>query len=612
MPNELMVPSNRGKLIPMSEVDAICEEVRKGQPRRYIETFLKVEYEHRIVPMTLVENQQYFYDMTFGVPDNFKKGFWGYVLKDRKAMSSTFWGACFFAFLMNVPSYHGVIIGGEKKHAEVPLKMMDTFYNNLPDTVNPGTGLSIMRHPQTHWDTELREVGFGPEVLDNGKWRVDVKLKSSISISTSRSANATLGGSPNFLWRIESSAFDPTFEEELNTAVLNSPSKRFILIDDSTPKGTKQRHYANFKSIKAGEINAIYMVRYWFLNKVNQLSIDDRLTLPKDQIEVEKTGTLVYTQEEKEVIKLFPQDGVPVLNRILWRRSEMKKSFDTALGDEARGRALFLQEHMENDVDCWNNGATSKFDPTILRRWVDGIREPLPESKLYEYKLSPMPVPGLKFQAWQLPSGGGRYYGGMDIAKGRKYGDDSVLEIFDASTGEIGCAELFGKAPILRSVRAGADIMRVYNVGLFGPERNGMGEGAIEALVEYGYPNIYYPESGKEVSFDKITPRVHGWYTSPHSRPQMFLKFQEAVATGQIWSRNKGLIEDITQWNPDPESDEHAADRVMAAMIAYMMSLEAWRFPLINAQMPQSALAQSPAGQGMYVETPPPYSRWLH
>ena len=215
----------------------------------------------------------------------------------------------------------------------------------------------------------------------------------------------------------------------------------------------------------------------------------------------------------------------------------------------------------------------------------------------------------MKFRAWELPYMGGRYFGGMDMAKGRQYGDDSVLEIFDASRGRF-VAEMFGKAALLRSVRAGADIMRVYNMGLFGPERNSIGEGAIEALGEYGYPNVYYPGSNKPISFDKVTPREYGWLTSPHTRPQMFAKFQEAVASGALDIPNNDLVEAIVHWNPDPQSDEHAADRVMAAMIAYSMSLQAWRFPSVNAQMPASARISS--GREIRIETPQAYSRWLH
>ena len=604
---EILVPTNTGKLITMAEVNDICDEVRRGKPRRYMETFLKIEDEnYKLIPLKFIENQEYFYENTFGVDGNFKKGFWAYVLKDRKARSSTFWGACLFAFLMNVPNYHAVIIGAQDQHAAVPLKMIDTFYDNLPDTVNPDTGIPILKNVQTHWDQSFREIGFGPNILENGKWHTDVKGKSSVKISTSKTSSAGRGGTPNFLWEIEKSEFDQTFETGLMTSMLNSPPKNFIRITDSTPKGTKNGHYTDFKSVSTKKVNAVYLVRYWYLNKVNQLTIDDRLTLPEDVREIEKTGTLAYTTEEKELMALFPQDGVPALNRILWRRSEMQKAIDIAKGDNSFGRAPFLQEHMENDVDCWNNMTNPAFDVMMLRRMIDSAREPLPDAKLREYNLSHMPIPGMKFRAWEVPYMGGRYYGGMDMAKGNQYGDDSVLEVFDAVHGRF-VAEMFGKAALLRSVRAGAEVMRVYNVGVFGPERNSIGEGAVEALEEYGYPNTYHRQSNKPVRIDTVTPREYGWFTTPHNRPVMFGKFQEAIASGQLDIPNKELVEAINQWNPDPKSDEHAADRVMAAMIAYMLSLEGARFANVNAKMPEGARGM----QQIRVVAGRPISPWL-
>ena len=610
MPNEIFIPSNRGKLLPISEVDAICEEVRKGFPRRYIETFLKVQTdEGKVVPFTFTPNQDYFYKMTFEVPGRWKSGFWADFIKDRKAKASSFIGGCCFSFLTNVPNFDGIILGGLEEHAQVPLKMFDTFYNNLPDTVNPQTGIPIMRPHKEHWDQSFREVGFGPNVMENGKWKVDVKVKSSVSISTSRTAGGVRGGTPWFLWEIEKAQFDQAFEQPLMTSILNSLPKRYFRFTDSTPLGTKNGHYKDFKAIQSGEVNGILVSRFWFQNAVNSLSVTDSAVLPKDRREVEQTGTLTYTDAEQSVIKLFPDDDVPISNRILWRRAKIAEAVRAALGDEARGMALFLQEHMENLSDCWNDATTSHFDMAMIRRMIDGAREPLPESKLREFGLSSMPIPGLKFQAWEMPRMGGRYFGGMDMAKGKQYGDDSVMQIFDASTGRF-VAKLKGKASLLRSVRAGADIMRIYNMGLFGPERNGLGEGAIEALVEYGYPNIYYPESNKPISFDKVTPREYGFYTSSHTRPQMFGHFQEGVATGQYDIPDIELVEAIKGWDPDPKSDEHAADDVMAAMISVEMSLQAWRFPSVNAQMPASARIS--AGREIRIETPQAYSRWLH
>ena len=609
--SDIYVPSNTGEPVAYGEAQEIMEEAAQGHPRRYMETFLKIEDQSsRIIPFLFMPNQDYFHSLTFELKDMLERGFWAYILKDRKAYSSTYIGGCVFTFTMNIPSFHSLIVGALAEHAEVPLKMVDTFYNNLPDTRNynaDGTPAEyIMRPEKTHWDQSYREVGFGDIVTENGKRSVDVKVKSSITIATSRNPDAGAGATFRCLWEIEKGRFDPVFEKPLMTTIMNSPPKNLIRFTDSTPHGTKNLHYSDFKKIKAGEVNAIYLARFWFQNSLNALDLDDSMVVPGDRREMLKTGTLVLTGEEERVAKLFPADGTAVPNRIMWRRAQIAKATRDAMDDPAYGRAMFLQEHMENDVDCWVNLTNPVFDVSMLRRMLDNAREPLPAAKLREAGLSPVPIPGMQFRAWELPYSGGRYYGGMDLGGTKKYNDASVLKIFDARTGRY-VASMSGRKPLLESVRAGADIMRVYNVGLFGPEVNGIGAGALEGLIEYGYPNIYFREPKTAPRVDRVTPRDYGWYTGAANRPQMFGNFQEAIAKGQIDIPDKELIDSVMQWDPDPLSTEHVADDVMAAMIAYGMALEAGRFPTPNAVMPRFPLP----GRQVQIEAPPAFSKWL-
>ena len=80
--------------------------------------------------------------------------------------------------------------------------------------------------------------------------------------------------------------------------------------------------------------------------------------------------------------------------------------------------------------------------------------------------------------------------------------------------------------------------------------------------------------------------------------------FQDAVASARVLIPNLDLVREIQQWNP--EEDKHTADRVMAAMIAYAVSLEGHRFPggaiALAGGMPRGAIT---------VQVPPKMSPWL-
>lgn len=599
------VITNRGEGMGIGEFIAITDEVRAGRPRRYIESFLKVrDLEGRLVPFRFKENQEYYYQETFSKLKSYNEGFWAYVVKDRKALSTSFWGACCFSFLANVPGFNGVIIGALDEHAAQVLDLFDVFYDNLPEAKDEA-GQYLYRPVKTHWDQSLREFGFG--VFSAGGF--EVRSRSSVMISTSRSTTFGLGRTPKMIWFIEKSRFSQEHEGKLMSAVLNSvtgvPHWR---IDDTTPNGTKNGHYQDFRSIKAGDVGAIYLFRRWFDNPSNRYEVSDPAVLPRDRREMERAGVLKYLDEERRLILEFPQDGVKAHERILWRRQKMAEAIRNALGNEIEGRMGFLQEHVENDTDCWSDIGNPQFDVYMLRRMADSCVLPLSAEKVQEMGLGVVPAPGLELRVWQLPYAAGRYYGGMDLAKGQVSGDASCLEVFDARSGTF-VAELWGRPRLSVALTSGAKVMEKYNMGVFAPEATGLGEGAVDSFRDYGYPRLYYRENKSGLSqgrMDRLSDRSWGWQTSGPSKSRMISDFQDAVAEGRISIPNIDLVREIQQWNP--QEDKHTADRVMAAMISYAVSLEGHRFPGSSFQR----LEGGGMGRGsIVIQVPPPMSPWL-
>mgnify|MGYP001582440628 CR=1 FL=1 len=562
MEAEIKVVANDG-VLGLREVVALLVEVKRGNPRPVIKAFFKIVPEEgggKAVPFRFTAAQEYYYGETFGKLRRWpEEGFWAFLVKARKAESTSLWAACESAFLFFVPGFDAAIIGGKEEHAAQVLYMMETFYNNLPDTKD-GAGNHIMRPWRTHWDTGYREIGFGPMGADG---RMDVRQTSSLTISTSRSRDFSRGKTLRMIHLIEKSSFSQEHESDLMGSILNGLPKNAIRIDDTTPLGMKNLHYVDFKAVKAHQVKATYLLRRWFDLKKNRLGDGDLETLPSDM------GVLTLTEEEQRVARLFPQDGVPIEDRLRWRRAKMAQAVRTCLGDEQRGRAMFMREHIENDVECWSNPEIALWDISMLARMSESGLVPVSESKLAEAGLSSMPFPGLRFRAWQLPYPGGRYVGGMDVADTPGGGDASTLQVLDIRTGMY-VAELYGKVRALEAVRQGSKIMGAYNDGLFAPEATGLGAPAIDALGVEGYDRLYYeePQGGKPIKY--------GWWTDARSRSAMYALFAEAVALGRVTIANPDLIMEMQEFNPNEE--KHWPDRLMAAMIAYAVSCEAHRF----------------------------------
>ena len=359
----------------------------------------------------------------------------------------------------------------------------------------------------------------------------------------------------------EKAHFAPEYEPDLMRAVSDSMPKSAWRIDESTPKGSKNGFYTDAVDIREGRRGGIYLFRRWFDNPENFLLPNDPNALPAD-----RKAVLELAEEEEALSKNFPSD-VPVRDRVRWRRWKMAEAVANSRNDTVLGRASFLQEHAENDIDCWFDLTNPSFDFMVLRQMIDQARSPLPQQTVANGGLAA--VPGMTLRVWELPVLGGRYVGGMDVAKGVTTGDASCLEVLNARTGMF-VAELYGRANIDTATLGTCRVMEAYNKGLLAIESTGLGVGAVLAARRYGYADLYrrdwkeVAKAGREVKW--------GWETTRHNKMQTFLDFQEAVGKGLVQIPNLELVRELQSYNPDDDKDQQD-DRVMAAMIAYQARL---------------------------------------
>jgi hypothetical protein len=532
------------------------DECLQGRPRRFMENYLKLrDHDGQLAPLKLKLNQEYYNAETFEGLQDYFQGMDRLVLKHRDALSTTFWHGAAYAFSCCVPGFVcASIIDSEQKHKTVIIPMMDTFHANMPEWIVPVRG---------KWDTEVREYLFN---LEGGG-----SLPSTFTFSSARTQNFARGGRPKMVIQSEKAYYEPTFEEELDQGIEGSTTESTWKIYESTPKGTAGGFYAHFKAIQDGQIQGRVLTRYWFQHPDNILRSDSTEIRPVDRSELVNGGLLILTDEEKYLQTLFPDDGIPPQDRLLWRRWRIARATAASYGDEGRGRAYFLQEYPENSVDCWSNVPNPALPRDTLAQMERNCRNPINQG-------DDIPFPGIKMQVWEKPSSGRSYVGGLDPARGVTGGDMLAFQIIDAQSGNH-VLQMFGHVNVTQFVRVACEQMAAYNQGLFAIEATGNGWAAVEAAKNLGYGNLYSRKTGHNSPLirrlvAKMTPQPSiklGWETTSRSRPRMHEAIWNGFYSGRYRTFSSDLVRDLLEYNPD---ENHIPDRVAAWMIAVMVCEE--------------------------------------
>ena len=530
----------------------------RGNPMPFMERFLWVKDERGVaVPFVARPNQVYFHGRTFGRLKGYHEPLTVYCLKDRKAAWTTYIKLAEAAFLFTVPGFAALSVADSDDTFRATNAMLDLAYARLPAEMQE-------QLPQKLWNSEEKVIAW-----PNG-------VTSSISMSSSRSKNFARGTTPKMGDFDEMAAYAEGFEGELFTAVENAfPSNRWWF-EASTPRGTGNKFYSDFKAIQDGEWDAVYLFRRWFDNPENALGEGHLLARPQDRgdIVVGKAGGLVGERDEEGLVVLFPK-GAVVADLLRRRRKWIADSVRTYRGDAALGYAAFRQEHAENEADCWTNLGNPQFDPLILSYLANQVRPPIEDSV----------VPGgLVKRIWERRMPGHFYTAGMDFATGRveKGGDATTMQMFDATTMTV-VAELYGKhTTVYNALGAAIQMCREYNNALFAPEVNTVGTTATDdARQKHEYLHLYYDRS--EVRVGKAPE--YGWKATPNTILKLWANLQGHLSEGVLKIPNAALLGEISGY--DPNRDTHWPDRMRAFGIALTVALEWGAFG-----QPASAMTQ--------------------
>ncbi len=533
----------------LAEWKAAEAECRGGHPRRFIESFLWIkDVDKHPVPMKLHPLQVAAYNATFGRPPeafDFYTAMEVVEVKPRDAKSTTLWMACGFAFRVCIPGIDvGMAIDVDDKIARVLAPIDDFFYENLPPWLRP---------KQDKWDVHFRQFIF----KEGGRttW-------SSMEFVSSLSENAARSGRCK-LWILSEEAYnDPNVEPKHIEALNGSMTENAWRIKESTPNKPAGDFYQTYRDVRSGEAAGIALFFTWFDKPEAFLEPHHPSVRPVDRREIEETGGLAYTEDERTVIRLFHPDGVKPLHRILWRRRKLGDYTRASDGDPKRGRAAFLRDNPENDVDCWFSSANSQFDADVISAMIRNARAPILDTA----------SDGLRTRIWKHPVPGEKYIVPADFSTGKSK-DSTAIFALSIGSGEY-VAEIHGKAFVRKGVAQGWHLAGIYNdglrTGLWTPETNFIGsETADIAVKDLPAPDglakdVYRrpPHRGENTDTEHFRKRPWGWDTgggASGSRQRMLSALTAGINSGRLWTRNEAQIRDWQAF--DPDSDEHLRDR---------------------------------------------------
>lgn len=521
-----------------------------------------VDADGRLGPWVFNDAQVMYDESVYGPIKSYYDPIFADLVKNRKATWSTWTKGIAFTYMMCVPGFWALCIADSDDTHEAFLRMVDTFYDNLPDE----DGFTLKR-PKHYWDRGTRSVWHE---FPDGR-----RLESGIMFSSSRSPNMGRSHTVKMKDYDEEAHYSQTFAEAMYTAQEATTTATSWEFHGSTCNGPRGNFYRIFNELREGRKRGVLMTRFSWQDHRNVLQPGDVNARPEDDTLVPCDVNAPGGHTEQQVMSTIEEaGGHPDLKGFLrWRRAHIYSAVVRSDGDEERGYSLYQQEWAENDRECWLGGERTPFDRNVLRQMDADRRAP---------KTIRVPTPGITLSILQDSDPAATYVIGVDTAYGVGSGDPHAAEVFrvtrDYSLTHV--AELYGHCDVHLFAEQLASLGQSYNTALLSIERNSTGTGIISILrSKLHYPNIWRRKLNAWEKHDPIRDlqrRPYGWLTynvhngqraaSGITKDDMLTLLVEFVNTGRFWSQHGDLINALSGF--DPMSHKHTSDRTIAAGIA--------------------------------------------
>lgn len=293
------------------------------------------------------------------------------------------------------------------------------------------------------------------------------------------------------------------------------------------------------------------------------------------------------TSEEKKIqAKILDEKGIDIPEgHFLWRRKKIQESI--AIN---RNPWAFFQEYPSVDwMEAFQGSGITAFNKERLYEILNECSDPLwfgeiklvsgiPGVRLKETKsvdnIPSAEGPGARFQVWEKPIDGEKYFIAADVALGAEGGDFSsayVLKIGRHTEPDDFVAEWHGWINPTPYAEVLCAMGKWYNNCQIAVECNGVGLATNNHLLRVlQYYNLF-----RWKHYDKIKNFMtdwFGWWTNSKTRDQLITKFSEAIDDRSVIIRSKWLVDECLDFSAEEgsarfEGQGNNDDRVFGAMI---------------------------------------------
>lgn len=457
-------------------------EAQAGNPRPFIENVLTITSKgNAVVPFRFNRLQDHVYQRLTGRD---------YVLKFRQGGSSVMHLARAFTWANVVPFFNAAIItlstdnGKSKQRLFAHVK---GFQERLPP--------------------ELRQ-----ETVEETKDTLVFNNGSRIYVGGIGTKDFGRGETIHFLMASEIGFYTQEEAKTVLTSAVESVVPGGDIIFETTPKLIGSHAHGLYVDAKAGRrpYNAIFVPWWWAEDYALPPGHMD--ALPQDR------SAIALTETERELARQFLHDGIPVEDRIRWRRMKLA---DRGID--------FYSEYPEDEVSCWAAATQSVFP-------ADRIRAMMMDAK----SVSPVSSDG-GLWLYKRAHATNTYSMGIDIASGIPNEDYSAAVVICNETGEV-AAVLHGWFGPEEFARMAGALGKSYHNALIGGERDAWTLQTMQWLERLGYPSLYSHENDD----GKL---VHVGFPNTHvSRLQGVAALREAIKQNDFRTYHEPLILELSQY----------------------------------------------------------------
>lgn len=471
----------------MPDIDEIITAVHHGDTRPFIENLLTIPTKSgHLAPFKLNRLQRYMHKTRTG------RDYW---LKFRQGGSSVYHLADLFARTVTIPYFTAAVItlstdNGRQKR--LMFNHVERYLKALPEEFRPNV---------SHQTEEYLEFG---------------DLESQMLIGTVGSNQFARGVTLNALMVTELGSYTPGQAQSVLTSAIESVVPGGLIVFETTPLLLGSPAHVFYEECRRGEKPYHAEFLPWYTAEDYYLPEGSNAALTVDR------GLLELTTEEIQLSTKFPLDGIPVTERIRWRRSKQAE----------RGKD-FASEYPEDEASCWLSATHTVFPMDKLKSMLEEQREP------YDIKLDT--------RYYKSFDSNRSYTIGIDAAAGVTGGDYSAGVVQNVQTGDV-VAVIHGHISPKVFARQLCELALEYGQALVGGERDAWTMQVMDEMEDLGYPNVYYHE-------EEGVPKK-GFPNTNQSRAAGVTALLEALRQNDFVTYDRQLIAELTQYAKTPSEKQ--------------------------------------------------------